>query len=84
MMSLSVLFLMLHLCWSALGRSFPVVYIGAGCANLNLLKTAQEALDEVNANRREGYIFKLDQLYDYSEKAEVSALSISLHLVVKD
>lgn len=80
MMTLSLLFLMLHL-WPAFGYSPVHVIQTAGCTDPDLLKTAEAALDKVNKNRREGYIFKLDRLYDFSKNAEVSGLSISYQLV---
>ncbi|XP_031431436.1 fetuin-B [Clupea harengus] len=61
MMRLSVVFLMMHLCWPATGSKAE-----KGCYEPWLLERAEVALDEMNKNRKEGYILKLDRLYDFS------------------
>ena len=73
MMKLSVVFLMMHLCW-------PGSKAGKGCHDPDLLERAEVALDRINKNRKEGYILKLDRLYDFSMEPKVSALSPSLSL----
>ena len=72
-MRLSVVFLMMHLCWPATGSKAE-----KGCYEPWLLERAEGALDEMNKNRKEGYILKLDRLYDFSMEPKVSALSLSL------
>ncbi|XP_031430646.1 fetuin-B-like [Clupea harengus] len=59
MMKLSVVFLMMHLCW-------PGSKAGKGCHDPDLLERAEVALDRINKDRKEGYILKLDRLYDFS------------------
>ena len=74
MMKLSVVFLMMHLCW-------PGSKAEKGCHDPDLLERAEVALDRINKNRKEGYILKLERLYDFS-MPKVSSLSLSLSVMV--
>ncbi|KAJ8418902.1 hypothetical protein AAFF_G00004010 [Aldrovandia affinis] len=55
----------------------------ANCEDPAVLKAAEEALDKINADRQEGYIFRLNRVYDVSQEArETSGVVFNLTIDV--
>ena len=56
-------------CWQG-GSANPVE--PTGCQGVEVLRVAEEALSQINADRTQGYVFSLNRLYDVSQGAGVS------------
>ncbi|XP_046884359.1 fetuin-B [Hypomesus transpacificus] len=53
-------------CWQG-GSANPVE--PTGCQGVEVLRVAEEALSQINADRTQGYVFSLNRLYDVSQGA---------------
>lgn len=59
------------------GRAAPAV---PGCNSPDALRVAEEALEQINQDKPNGYILSLNRLYDVSHTPDQVWLNISTHV----